>query len=167
MRTLLFTAFTALALVGSAYAEPLSTVSSVEVSLSPELRKKAVKDYGLKEVDRLAAELRKDVERELQRTGTLAGGRLELTLVDVRPNRPTFKQLGDRPGLSPLSFGTGGMAIEGRAVSIDGEVTPVRYSWYESDIRNVHAAGAWSDAQHGFDRFAHRLGRGAQVYAAR
>jgi hypothetical protein len=167
MRTLLFTAFAALALVGSAYAEPLSTVSSVGVTLSPELRKKAVEDYGLKEVDRLAAELRKDVERELQRTGTLAGGRLELTLVDVRPNRPTFKQLGDRPGLSPMSFGIGGMSIEGRAISVDGQVTPVRYSWYESDIRNVRLAGAWSDAEYGFDRFAYNLGRGGQVYAAR
>ncbi len=166
MRALLFAAFATLALVVSAYAEPLSTVSSVEVKLSPELQKKATAEYGVKEVDRLAGELKKDVERELQRTGVLAGGKIELTLVDARPNRPTFKQLGDRPGLSFESFSTGGAAIEGRAITVDGVVTPIRYDWYENDIRQARMSGTWSDAYIAFDRFAYKLGRGA-TYARR
>jgi hypothetical protein len=166
MRALLFTAFATLALVGSAYAEPMPTVSQVEVKLSPELQKKAVEEYGLKDVERLAAELRKDVEREMQRTGVLAGGRLELTLVDARPNRPTFKQLGDKPGLSLQSFGTGGAKIEGRAITVDGDITPVRYDWYESDIRQSHMTTTWSDAEYAIGRFAYQLGRG-NVYARR
>jgi hypothetical protein len=166
MRALLFTAFATLALVGSAYAEPLPTVSSVEVTLSPELRQKAADEYGERDVQRLAAELRKDVEREMRRTGVLAGGRLELTLVDVQPNRPTFKQLGDTPGLSLQSFGIGGATIEGRAISLDGEVTPVRYQWYETDIRQSHMTSTWSDAEYAIGRFAYQLGRG-NVYARR
>jgi len=117
-------------------------------------------------VQRLAAELRKDVEREMRRTGVLAGGRLELTLVDVQPNRPTFKQLGDTPGLSLQSFGIGGATIEGRAISLDGEVTPVRYQWYETDIRQSHMTSTWSDAEYAIGRFAYQLGRG-NVYARR
>ncbi|WP_332768135.1 hypothetical protein [Phenylobacterium sp.] len=166
MRTLLFATFTLLGLVGSALAEPLSTVSSVQVTVGPDLAKKAAEDYGVRDIERLVAELQADVQRELRRTGVLAGGRVELTLTDARPNRPTFKQLGDRPGLSYQSFGTGGLAIEGKAISIDGDITPIRYSWYEADIRDSRIGGTWADAEHGIDRFAFRLGRG-KVYARR
>ena len=133
MRILMFAAFAALGLVGSALAEPLSTVSSVEVTLSPELRKKAIKEYGLKDVDRLAVELRKDVEKQLERTGVLAGGRVELVLVDARPNRPTMKQLGDKPGLSYQSYGIGGA----EALSERGELAP-ESEQSESDGEDRH-----------------------------
>ncbi len=166
MRVLMFAAFAALGLVGSALAEPMSTVSSVEVSLSPELKTKAAKEYGVKEVDRLAAELRKDVTKQLESTGVLAGGRVELTLVDVKPNRPTMKQMGDKPGLSFQSFGVGGARIEGRAISLDGEITPIKYEWYETDIRNAWYQTTWADTERAFDRFARKIGHGA-VYAQR
>ena len=163
MRILMFAAFAALGLVGSALAEPLSTVSSVEVTLSPELRKKAVEEYGLREVDRLTVELRKEVEQQLSRTGVLAGGRVELVLVDARPNRPTMKQLGDKPGLSYQSYGIGGAEIAGRAIAVDGAVTPISYRWYETDIRQAYGAWIWHDAEWAFGRFASRLAKGDQL----
>jgi hypothetical protein len=166
MRALLFTAFVIAGLAGSALAEPTASDARVEVTLSPELQQKAAQEYGLKDVQRLAEDLRKDAARQIERTGVLAGGRLELTLVDVKPNRPTFKQLGDKPGLSMESFGVGGAAIEGRAISMDGVVTPVSYKWYETDIRQARFSSTWSDAQHAIDRFAAQLGRG-NVYARR
>lgn len=166
MRILMFAAFAALGLAGGALAEPLSTVSSVEVTLSPELRKKAVEEYGLKDLDRLTVELRKEVEQQLARTGVLAGGRVELILVDAKPNRPTMKQLGDKPGLSYQSYGIGGAEIAGRAIAVDGAVTPISYRWYETDIRDSWYQSTWADAEHAFDRFARRLGRGA-AYAQR
>lgn len=166
MRAALLATFASLVLSGAANAtEPLST-TRVEVKLSPELQKKAADDYGVRDVQRLADDLKKDVERELDRTGILAGGRVELTLVDALPNRPTFKQLGDRPSLSFESFGTGGATIEGQAISVDGHITPVRYRWYESDIRQAKLATTWSDAGRAIDRFAFQLGRG-DVYARR
>ena len=166
MRAVLLATFASLALAGSALAVEPPATTSVEVKLSPELQKKAADDYGVRDVQRLADDLKKDVERELDRTGVLAGGRVELTLVDARPNRPTFKQLGDRPGLSFESFGTGGATIEGQAISVDGHVTPVRYQWYESDIRQAKLTTTWSDAGRAIDRFAFQLGRG-EVYARR
>lgn len=166
MRVLLFTVLATIGLAGSALAEPMATVASVEVTLSPELSKKAVEEYGVRDVERLARDLRQDVVREMEKTGVLAGGRLELVLVDAQPNRPTFKQLGDRPGLSLQSFGVGGATIEGRAISIDGEVTPVAFKWYETDIRQAQYTTTWSDAQFAMQRFASRLGRG-EAYAAR
>lgn len=165
MRLLVLASLVALA-AGSATAAPLSTVGSVEVTISPELQKKAADELGVKDVDRLAAELRRDVTRELERTGVLAGGRMELVLTDVRPNRPTFRQLGNQPGLSYESYGIGGATIDGQAVSVTGEVTPIHFQWYESDIGEAWTKSTWSDANYAFDRFAYRYGRG-ESYAAR
>lgn len=166
MRAALLATFATLVLSGAAHAAEALSTTRVEVKLSPELQEKAADDYGVRDVQRLADDLKKDVERELDRTGILAGGRVELTLVDARPNRPTFKQLGDRPGLSFESFGTGGATIEGQTISVDGHVTPVRYRWYESDIRQAKLTTTWSDAGRAIDRFAFQLGRG-DVYARR
>ena len=165
MRLILLSSLAAL-VAGSATAAPLSTVGSVEVSISPELQKKAADDLGVKDVDRLAAELRRDVTRELERTGVLAGGRMELVLTDVRPNRPTFLQLSNQPGLSYESYGIGGATIDGQAISVTGEVTPIHFQWYQSDIRQAWTKSTWSDATYAFNRFAYRYGRG-ESYAAR
>jgi hypothetical protein len=141
----------------------LAAPASVDVAIGPELQAKAEKTYGVRDVDRLAADLRRSVARELSRTGAFDGTRLELVLVDAVPNRPTFKQMSDRPDLSFESFGVGGARIEGRAVAPDGAVTPLSYRYYEPDIRYAWANATWSDAQWTFDRFAHRLGRGEAV----
>ncbi|HEY8617961.1 hypothetical protein [Phenylobacterium sp.] len=156
MRTL---ALAAAALIASGSAA-LAAPASVTVAISPDLQKKAERTYGVKDVARLADALRSDVERELARTGAYDGARIELTLVDARPNRPTFKQMTDTPGLSMQSFGIGGAKIEGQAIAADGRTTPLNYSWYESDIRNTYANWVWTDAEYAFDRFARRLGRG-------
>jgi hypothetical protein len=162
MRTFALAVVALLASGSAALAAP----ASVSVTVGPELSAKAVKTYGVKEVDRLAATLRRDVERELTKTGAYDGARVELVLVDAQPNRPTFKQLGDVPGLSYESFGIGGAKIEGQIVAADGAVTPIGYKYYESDIRYARANWTWSDAEWTFDRFAARLGRG-QALASR
>ena len=138
---------------------------AVIVTVGPELHAKAEKTYGVREVDRLAADLQATVERRLARAGALEGARVELVLVDAKPNRPTFKQLGDTPGLSMQSLGIGGARIEGRVVSADGSVRPIAYRWYENDIREAIGSTTWSDANWTFDRFAHRLAKGDQLAA--
>lgn len=161
-KTALAAAVLAIGVASSAFAAP----ASVQVTVGPELQAKALKKYGVKEVDRLADMLRQDVERSLARTGAYDGARIELVLVDAIPNRPTFKQLVDTPGLSFSSFGIGGATIEGRAIAADGVATPLTYRWYESDIRHARANWTWSDADWAFNRFAYRLGRG-EVVASR
>jgi hypothetical protein len=88
------TALVAAALLSSTTAA-VAAPASVTVTVGPELQKKAVETYGVRDVDHLATELRTDVERELTRTGAFGGARIELVLVDAKPNRPTFKQLLD------------------------------------------------------------------------
>jgi hypothetical protein len=155
-------AIAAVALLSSATAA-FATPASVTVSIGPELQRKAVDKYGAREVDRLATELGKGVTRELIRTGAYDGARIELILVDVTPNRPTFKQLSDTPGLSYQSFGIGGARIEGQAIAPGGAVTPLKYSYYETDIRQSWARSTWYDAEWTMDRFASRLASGKAV----
>lgn len=152
----------ALALVATSAAAQSPQVS---VAIGPRLAGKA-DDLGARELDFLARELSRSVETRLARSGTMAGGRLELVLVDARPNRPTFEQLGDTPGLSMESFGLGGAAIEGAFIAADGSRTPVSYRWYEHDLSSARHASTWADAETAFDRFGNRLARG-QLYAAR
>ncbi|WP_309087942.1 hypothetical protein [Phenylobacterium sp.] len=155
MRTLALAAAALLASASTALAAP----AAVSVAIGPELQEKAEKTYGVRDVTRLADDLRQDVERALAKSGAHQDARIELVLTDAKPNRPTFKQLSDTPGLSMQSFGVGGAAIEGRIVAADGAVTPVTYRWYETDIRQAWGDWVWSDAQVSFDRFARRLAR--------
>lgn len=159
MRLLALSAAALLVSGNAAFAAP----AAVTVDVAPKLQKQFEKTYGLREAKLLTEDLRSSVEQRLAKTGALEDARVELTLKDVKPNRPTFKQLTDRPSLSMQSYGVGGAAIEGRIVAADGTVTPVEYSWYETDIRDAYANWTWSDAEWTFQRFASRLARGEQV----
>ncbi len=161
MRTALATAAAILLSASAAVAAP----ASVSVVLGPELQTKAEKDYGVTDVGRIADELRRTVERRLAKAPAFDGATVELTLVDVKPNRPTFTQMGKTPGLSYQSFGIGGAKIEGRVVRADGTEQPVAYRWYENDIRWAEGHTTWHDAEWAFDRFAGRLARGEELAA--
>lgn len=150
----------AAATLAGAISAPALAAADVRVDISPKLQAKAESKYGVRDVNRLAQRLERSVQRELDRTGAYDGARLELTLVDVTPNRPTFKQMVDRPGLSFQSFSLGGARIEGRAIGRDGAVTPLSYAWQDTDIRNALYASTWSDAEWTIERFAYGLGRG-------
>jgi opacity protein-like surface antigen len=159
MRTLALAAVALLASASAALAAP----QSVSVTLGPKMQAKAVEKYGERDVAELTAQLQKSVTRELTKTGAYDGARIELTLVDAVPNRPTFKQLGDTPGLDIRSFGVGGATITGRAVAADGTITPLQYKWYETDIRQARGNATWTDAGWTIDRFADALGRGKAI----
>jgi hypothetical protein len=159
MRTVAIAAAVLLASASAALAQP----ASVTVTVGPALQAKAERSLGVRDVDGLAADLRKAVEVRLARTHAYDGARIELVLADAKPNRPTFQQLGDTPGLSYQSFGLGGARIEGRVVAPDGTVTPVAYKDYETDIRQSRHGGTWTDAETAIDRFAHNLSRGERL----
>lgn len=148
----------ALSLAGAALAAP----ASVDVTVGPKLQDKA-KDYGARDIDMLARELQSTVSHRLAKSTAYDGARIELTLVDAKPNRPTFEQMGRRLGLSMWSFGIGGAEIAGRAIAPDGTVTPIGYSWYETDIRQSPYRTTWGDAQTVFQRFAYRLASGGAL----
>lgn len=155
MRTLALAAAVLIASGSAALAAP----ASVSVSVGPELQTKAEKDYGVRDVNRLADRLKAEVERELATSDAYDGARIELVLYDVVPNRPTMQQMSNKIGLSMRSFGVGGATIEGHAIRSDGTVIPLSYRWYETDITMAPGLSTWHDAEWTFDRFARRLSR--------
>ncbi len=155
-------AIAASALLASATAASAAP-TSVTVSIAPALQTKAVESLGVRDVNELAAQLQSTVEKRLAKTSAYDGARIELVLADAKPNRPTFKQMSDKPGLSYESFGIGGAQIEGRAIAADGTVTPIAYKYYESDIRESRRGGTWADAEGTFQMFASSLNRGKAV----
>ena len=154
MRALLVAAASGLALFAAGAASAQS--SNVNVAIGPELQSKAEK-IGMREIDELREDLARTVGRALARTGDQ---RADLVLEMATPNRPTFEQLGRRPGLSMWSIGVGGASVTGTVTRADGSVQPVSYRWYEQDIRNARGSTTWSDANRAFDMLSYRIARG-------
>jgi hypothetical protein len=98
------------------------------------------------------------VEATFARQGVKAE-RVVVTIEDAKPNRPTWQQVSDKPGLDPMrSVSIGGARISGIAYDAAGaEIGSLDYDWYETDLSNVLAANTWSDARVTFDRFARRF----------
>ncbi|WP_084420283.1 hypothetical protein [Henriciella litoralis] len=137
---------------------PAALAATIDVNYSPEFQEKLQDDYGVKEGDRLADDIRGDIERELKKANVDAD-RVAVTILDATPNRPTMKQLSDRPGLDMLrSKSLGGMDLKGTVFDASGTpVAELEYDWYETSIENVVTASVWSDANRASSKFARKL----------
>jgi hypothetical protein len=151
MKKVLFTA----ALLALA---PIAGATTVNVSYSEDFAEKLIDDYGEREGVKLSEEITEDLIREFEKKG-VSVARIDVMIIDAQPNRPTFKQLGDRPGLDAIrSISIGGMSLEGTAYDAEGNVLGTKqYDWFETDIRDAVGAGTWTDARRASDRFARRF----------
>ncbi|MEM6535042.1 MAG: hypothetical protein AAF613_05310 [Pseudomonadota bacterium] len=137
---------------------PFASAVEVNVSFSEDFSEKLADDYGEKEGEYLSREITEDIEDALTEAG-LSPARVDVTIIDAKPNRPTFEQLTDRPSLSATrSRSIGGMDLVGTAYDADGNALGTEsYDWFQSDIRNTIAAATWTDAERTSRRFATRL----------
>jgi hypothetical protein len=162
MRKLAFFAPLAAALAVSA-APAMAEPAAVTVTLGGDLQDK-VDDLGEREVREQADRLAEVVQRALARDGALDGARIDLVLTDLRPNRPTFQQLIDRPGLDGhRSLSIGGAAIEGQVTMADGRTVPVQYDWFSHSLADVRGFSTWQDADRAYRRLAVNLADGRYV----
>lgn len=150
-----------------ALAAPLATAQPYQigdVAIAPEFADRAA-EYGQRDIEGLVNDLRLEVDSRLRASGHLAGdgetaGRIDLVLVNATPNRPTFTQMGARPGLSFDSISRGGATLEAIIHDAEGaEIDRVRYSWDSPDIRDSRYKAVWGDARTAIVRFARRLDR--------
>jgi hypothetical protein len=151
---------TALSALLLTLAAPLASATEITVTFAPKFEETLAEDYGVREGERLVEEIREDITRALEKSG-VSPARIDVTLIDAKPNRPTFKQLGDEPGLDfARSISIGGASLEGVAYDASGaELARVTYKYYESDIRNVIGYATWTDADRASARFASKLGK--------
>ena len=141
---------------GPALADP----ASITVTVGPDLQQRA-DELGERDVRDQADRLAEVVRNALERSGGLDGARIDLVLTDLKPNRPTFQQMAERPGLDGhRSLSIGGAAIEGSITTADGQVLPVRYDWYSNSLAEVRGYSTWQDADRAYERLASRLADG-------
>jgi hypothetical protein len=115
-------------------------------------------EYGQRELDYLAREMREDLERELAGMLGENGLTLQVTILDATPNRPTMQQMGAH-GLHHSSISIGGASLEAELVDAGGNTLETfSYSWRSYDIRNVVGYSRWTDARRAMNRFASDVG---------
>ena len=150
--TLAAAAFATLAL-----AMPATAVT-VEAKMSPEFQKKLDDDLGAREAKTLTDALTRKIDNAFTSAGVKAD-HVVVTIEDAKPNRPTFQQVSDKPGLDSFrSISIGGARISGIAYDASGnEIGRFENKWYETDISNAVTASTWTDARTSFDRFARRF----------
>lgn len=159
MRSFVFIAPLALA---AAIAAP-AFAQQVTVTVGGDLTDE-VEALGQRDVNRQLERLQTVVERRLAREGELAGAQVNLVLTGLKPNRPTWQQAADKPGLSIMdSISIGGATIEGEVVTADGQRMPVSYSRYSSSLAEVYGYTTWQDAERAYDRLANNLASGRLV----
>jgi hypothetical protein len=157
----------AAAMASLAHAEPADNQApngpQVTVTVGGDLTKDVVK-LGERDVNEQREDLANTVSRALARSGAYEGAQVNLVLTDLKPNRPTFRQAADRPGLSIFdSISIGGVSIEGEIITADGQRLPVSYSRYSSSIADVRGYNTWEEANRAYDRFADNIVRGRLV----
>ncbi|WP_333611010.1 hypothetical protein [Brevundimonas bullata] len=149
----------AMALAGAVAAQP----SAVVVTVSPDFAKTAA-ELGTRDVQQQADDLARTVERVLTEQQALDGARIELVITDLKPNRPTMQQAALKPGLDMMrSISLGGAAIEGTITTASGEVQPVKYDYYSTNLADVRGYSTWQDASTAFNRLARNLAEGRYV----
>ena len=138
-------------------AAPAALAGEINVTFSPEFTEELNDEYGMREADYLIEEVQEDPTRELGKAG-LDIARIDVTILDAKPNKPTFKQLGDTPGLDyGDSKSIGGMKLSATAFDASGKATgDLTYDWYETDIRYA-GISTWQDAKRASDRFARKF----------
>lgn len=146
------------ALAGLALSTMPASALTVETQLSAAFQTKLVEDYGQREATVLTKSLTTKVEVAFAKAGINAD-RVVVTIQDARPNRPTFQQVSDTPGLDPIrSISVGGAAVSGVAYDASGrELGRLDYDWYETDLSQSFGSTTWTDARWTFDRFARRF----------
>lgn len=150
-------ALAAAAFAALAMAMPAAAVT-VEAKMSTEFQKKLDDDLGAREAKTLSDALTRKIDNAFTSAGVKAD-HVVVTIEDAKPNRPTFQQISDKPGLDGLrSISIGGARISGVAYDASGkEIGRFEHKWYETDISNAVASSTWSDARTSFDRFARRF----------
>lgn len=161
MRTALLAAAAFALLATPAAADP---VVIAPASFSPTFQEKLDEDIGVREAGVLQRAVHAALARNLAHAGATpaqnAAVTVETTIVDARNNRPTFEQLGHRPGLSYIgSISTGGAELTGVIRDADGrELRRVTHRWYEPQL-SWASPSQWGDARRAIDGFARKVAR--------
>lgn len=140
---------------------PSGAITVGRISFSEEMLEKA-EALGHMELRRLSSYLREDLEGALMRTNWHGMSdeetRLDITIIDAMPNRPTISQINARDDVHYTTRWAGGAAVEARLFDGDGMVlASFSYSWLNEDLDDAASYGIWTDTRLTFNRFANSV----------
>jgi hypothetical protein len=146
----------ALGFAGAASAQTIQPVS-----YSPDFQEALEDDLGVREGAYLSETLSRYVAEALEARG-LSGRQvqIELSIVNARPNRPTFEQAASTPGLDSFnSISIGGAELQGVVRNSSGAVIQtVEHRYYSHDLWYArYNADTWGDARRAMRRFATKV----------
>jgi len=149
---IIFAAIGTLAILHTAAA------TEVAVTYSDDFAEELSENYGEREGETLTEEIVEDLDRAFAKVG-VDPARVDITIVNAKPNRPTLEQMSARPGLDSFrSISLGGMELVGTAYDTDGNVLATQeYGWFENNLRDVVGSGVWTDAKRASSRFAKKM----------
>ena len=158
-------------LAAFAFAQSAAAVTVAPISFSPEFESELNEVYGVREGDVLREHVDEDIAAALARRGVAVGaggGTIEVVILDADPNRPTFQQLVDEPGLDYMrSVSIGGAELHAVIRGANGEVlAEVDHRNYNHSIADYHGMPpgyTWSEARTAIRRFANKV---ADAYVA-
>jgi len=117
-------------------------------------------EFGQRALEELIEEVYEELNEDFAKAGVSvsedAPVLLRVTLVDAKPNRPTFNQLSAEPSLSFDSFGIGGAEIEAELIGAGGEnLGKMEYENYPPlDNYGFFRGAVWQDANRAISRFS-------------
>ncbi len=151
---------TILAAIGALAILPVAAATEVSVTFSEDFAEELTDNYGEREGKKLTEDIVEDLNKAFERAG-VDPAKVDITIINAKPNRPTFQQLRDKPGLDAFrSVSLGGMKLEGTAYDAAGNVLATEeYGWFENNIRDVFGHAVWSDANRASRRFATKLAK--------
>ncbi len=140
---------------------PVSAQTIEPVSYSPEFQTALEDDLGEREGTYLQETLTRYVTQALAERGVdNRNVRIEMSILNARPNRPTFEQVASTPGLDSFrSISIGGAELEGVVRDANGAVIAnVEHRYYSNDLLTAaQNADTWGDARRAMRRFATKV----------
>ncbi|MFN3213512.1 MAG: hypothetical protein ACE37M_10430 [Henriciella sp.] len=148
------------AAIGTLAILQTAAATEIAVTYSEDFAEELADNYGEREGEKLTEDILQDLEKAFEKAG-VDPAKVDVEIVDAKPNRPTFEQLSNEPGLDAFrSISIGGMELVGTAYDADGNVLATQeYEWFENNIRDVVGSATWTDANRASRRFANKLAK--------
>ncbi|MEM0985878.1 MAG: hypothetical protein AAGJ32_06500 [Pseudomonadota bacterium] len=146
------------------FAPATAQATAITVGYSDAFEEKLSDEFGEREGERLAEYVTDRLENAFAKEGVEVD-RVDVTINDAKPNRPTQQQLSAEPSLDfARSISIGGADFSAIAYDASGAViAEVEYDWFENDIREVIGNGTWTDARRASRQFARRMARSLEA----
>ena len=151
---------TIFAAIGTLAILQTAAATEIAVTYSDEFAEDLADNLGEREGEILTEDILEDLEYAFEKAG-VDPAKVDVEIVDAKPNRPTLEQVSAEPGLDAFrSISLGGMKLNATVYDASGEVVATQeYGWFENDIRDVVGSGVWTDANRASRRFANKLAK--------